>query len=152
MVITIWIDIQATAACLYRRGQKSTSLPYKSKHFYTFLGELVHSLTACYITLYRNQPQVTHTQSREPLCSRSLEVARCEVKKSTKTCVCLPSQNFGTIAQLVEQRTENPCVPGSNPGGTTTKAAQTVWPFVLNFASRGTSSNSLDRSGQGNQA
>ncbi len=27
----------------------------------------------------------------------------------------------GTIAQLVEQRTENPCVPGSNPGGTTKK-------------------------------
>ena len=25
----------------------------------------------------------------------------------------------GAIAQLVEQRTENPCVPGSNPGGTT---------------------------------
>ncbi len=27
--------------------------------------------------------------------------------------------NRGTIAQLVEQRTENPCVPGSIPGGTT---------------------------------
>ena len=27
----------------------------------------------------------------------------------------------GTIAQLVEQRTENPCVPGSIPGGTTRK-------------------------------
>jgi len=26
----------------------------------------------------------------------------------------------GTLAQLVEQRTENPCVPGSIPGGTTT--------------------------------
>jgi len=25
----------------------------------------------------------------------------------------------GDIAQLVEQRTENPCVPGSNPGITT---------------------------------
>ncbi len=25
----------------------------------------------------------------------------------------------GTIAQLVEQRTENPCVAGSNPAGTT---------------------------------
>lgn len=25
----------------------------------------------------------------------------------------------GAIAQLVEHRTENPCVPGSNPGGTT---------------------------------
>ena len=28
-------------------------------------------------------------------------------------------QNDGAIAQLVEQRTENPCVPGSIPGGTT---------------------------------
>ncbi|MEN9743843.1 MAG: hypothetical protein RLZZ65_1648 [Bacteroidota bacterium] len=28
----------------------------------------------------------------------------------------------GTLAQLVEQRTENPCVPGSIPGGTTQKA------------------------------
>ena len=27
----------------------------------------------------------------------------------------------GAIAQLVEQRTENPCVPGSIPGGTTIK-------------------------------
>ena len=27
----------------------------------------------------------------------------------------------GTIAQSVEQRTENPCVPGSIPGGTTDK-------------------------------
>lgn len=25
----------------------------------------------------------------------------------------------GTIAQVVEQWIENPCVPGSNPGGTT---------------------------------
>ena len=28
-------------------------------------------------------------------------------------------KNRGAIAQLVEQRTENPCVPGSIPGGTT---------------------------------
>ena len=28
-------------------------------------------------------------------------------------------RGHGTIAQLVEQRTENPCVPGSIPGGTT---------------------------------
>ena len=33
----------------------------------------------------------------------------------------LHSQNDGAIAQLVEQRTENPCVPGSIPGGTTKK-------------------------------
>ena len=32
----------------------------------------------------------------------------------------------GAIAQLVEQRTENPCVPGSIPGGTTP-------PFIWRF-------------------
>ena len=43
-----------------------------------------------------------------------------------KKCLPLHSQsrtthcrNDGAIAQLVEQRTENPCVPGSIPGGTT---------------------------------
>ena len=42
-----------------------------------------------------------------------------------KNKLSLQSQNrTGAIAQLVEQRTENPCVPGSIPGGTTkTKAA-----------------------------
>ncbi|VXC43152.1 conserved hypothetical protein [Sphingobacterium multivorum] len=34
----------------------------------------------------------------------------------------LNKRSTGAIAQLVEQRTENPCVPGSNPGGTTKKA------------------------------
>ena len=29
------------------------------------------------------------------------------------------ANKHGAIAQLVEQRTENPCVPGSIPGGTT---------------------------------
>ena len=33
----------------------------------------------------------------------------------------LVKQNNAAIAQLVEQRTENPCVPGSIPGGTTKK-------------------------------
>ena len=32
----------------------------------------------------------------------------------------------GAIAQLVEQRTENPCVPGSIPGGTTAKKSKTM--------------------------
>ncbi len=36
----------------------------------------------------------------------------------------------GTIAQLVEQRTENPCVAGSIPAGTTKLASYlTVWGF-----------------------
>ena len=30
----------------------------------------------------------------------------------------------GALAQLVEQRTENPCVPGSIPGGTTNKKSE----------------------------
>ena len=35
----------------------------------------------------------------------------------------LPSLKKGAIAQLVEQRTENPCVAGSIPAGTTFKAS-----------------------------
>jgi hypothetical protein len=31
----------------------------------------------------------------------------------------VPAILQGTLAQLVEQRTDNPCVPGSIPGGTT---------------------------------
>ena len=38
--------------------------------------------------------------------------------------ICTRKQEIiGAIAQLVEQRTENPCVPGSIPGGTTKKIA-----------------------------
>ena len=40
--------------------------------------------------------------------------------------------HFGAIAQLVEQRTENPCVPGSIPGGTTNQARLRVSPFSFN--------------------
>ena len=36
----------------------------------------------------------------------------------------------GAIAQMVEQRTENPCVPGSIPGGTTP-------PFISPVLERG---------------
>ncbi len=43
----------------------------------------------------------------------------------------LVKQNNGAIAQLVEQRTENPCVPGSIPGGTTEN--QAVQLFVTAF-------------------
>ena len=45
--------------------------------------------------------------------------------------VSLPLQpqtrNNGAIAQLVEQRTENPCVPGSIPGGTTLQGTKAAW-------------------------
>ena len=42
-------------------------------------------------------------------------------RKSHYLCIRILS-NVGTIAQSVEQRTENPCVPGSIPGGTTQMA------------------------------
>jgi hypothetical protein len=38
---------------------------------------------------------------------------------------------FGTIAQLVEQRTENPCVAGSIPAGTTKKASEKSGVFLI---------------------
>ena len=31
----------------------------------------------------------------------------------------MDEKSDGAVAQLVEQRTENPCVPGSSPGGAT---------------------------------
>ena len=51
-----------------------------------------------------------------------------------KKCLLLSHQNKrGTIAQLVEQRTENPCVPGSTPGGTTPKGKdESLSLFLLN--------------------
>ena len=39
----------------------------------------------------------------------------------------LKSYIQGAIAQLVEQRTENPCVPGSIPGGTTHNGRLDEW-------------------------
>ena len=41
---------------------------------------------------------------------------------SSKKCYTFATAKLtGTLAQLVEHRTENPGVPGSIPGGTTTK-------------------------------
>ena len=48
-----------------------------------------------------------------------------------KTLLHLHSQTGGAIAQSVEQRTENPCVPGSNPGGTTSKKLQFAEAFFV---------------------
>ena len=42
-------------------------------------------------------------------------------KKSSTFAPAFREKGQGAIAQLVEQRTENPCVPGSIPGGTTVK-------------------------------
>jgi hypothetical protein len=52
---------------------------------------------------------------------------------------CTP-KTTGAIAQLVEQWTENPCVPGSNPGSTTFKNENSkyqkyyfwIWNFFFN--------------------
>ena len=41
--------------------------------------------------------------------------------------ICTRKQEIiGAIAQLVEQRTENPCVPGSIPGGTTEEEVEKI--------------------------
>ena len=37
----------------------------------------------------------------------------------------------GALAQSVEQRTENPCVPGSIPGGTTNEPLDIRGAFLL---------------------
>ena len=42
----------------------------------------------------------------------------CKFQKKYYFCT-RKNETTGTLAQLVEQRTENPCVPGSIPGGTT---------------------------------
>ena len=39
----------------------------------------------------------------------------------------------GAIAQLVEQRTENPCVPGSIPGGTTSRKKDFKFEVLFSF-------------------
>ena len=48
------------------------------------------------------------------------------IKNKADLCNAKPK---GAIAQLVEQRTENPCVPGSIPGGTTEKRVTEVTLF-----------------------
>ncbi len=52
----------------------------------------------------------------------------CRFEK-TITFAFLSKSMKGTIAQLVEQRTENPCVAGSIPAGTTKKCRN----FFLHF-------------------
>ena len=47
------------------------------------------------------------------------------VKKTTYICTRFKTRRIydGAIDQLLEKMTENPCVPGSIPGGTTKKIA-----------------------------
>ena len=54
------------------------------------------------------------------------KLAKCLVERNNSTTFALAKKKssfltVGAIAQMVEQRTENPCVPGSIPGGTTKK-------------------------------
>ena len=62
---------------------------------------------------------------RDILYSRQFSLIKKEPNSLVIQKDCLPLQpqtkSKGAIAQLVEQRTENPCVPGSIPGGTTCK-------------------------------
>ena len=51
--------------------------------------------------------------------------------RKRKNVLNLHPPKAGTLAQLVEQRTENPCVPGSIPGGTTQKAPKSLWGFFV---------------------
>ena len=51
----------------------------------------------------------------------------CRNEKYPYLCIRFETlSTVGAIAQLVEQRTENPCVPGSIPGGTTAKKSKTT--------------------------
>ena len=50
----------------------------------------------------------------------------------------------GAIAQLVEQRTENPCVPGSIPGGTTRRRNCRNFFFFLYRTTHITQNNRTD--------
>ena len=52
-------------------------------------------------------------------CSSRKKSKKISINKKTSY-ICRPKTG-GTIAQMVEQRTENPCVTGSIPVGTTEK-------------------------------
>ena len=66
---------------------------------------------------------IANTVSRLP--STSEQFSKKVFLNKKRRYICSPQNNHkrlnrgGTIAQLVEQRTENPCVAGSNPAGTT---------------------------------
>ena len=49
-----------------------------------------------------------------------------------------PATSDGTLAQMVEQWTENPCVPGSIPGGTTKKSEYFYSDFLFLNVSKNT--------------
>ena len=64
-----------------------------------------------------------------PFCEKTHQKI-CPSKNNPYLCTRNRKQRYkkllGAIAQLVEQRTENPCVPGSIPGGTTFQERKTM--------------------------
>ncbi len=54
--------------------------------------------------------------------------------RNQKTSYICTRNKHGTLAQLVEQWTENPCVPGSNPGGTTKPTKKLVGFLFVNMS------------------
>ena len=63
----------------------------------------------------KNRPKHTRKQIHKP---------RKTFWRNSKQLLRTNGCKVGAIAQLVEQRTENPCVPGSIPGGTTLKKSK----------------------------
>ena len=55
------------------------------------------------------------------------------------------NNNDGAIAQFVEQRTENPCVPGSIPGGTTERKRVTKVVILISNGDKKVVNNKFDK-------
>ena len=73
-----------------------------------------------------------------PFCEKSHQKI-CQSKNNPYLCTRNRKQRYkkllGAIAQLVEQRTENPCVPGSIPGGTTLELKELLAGVTLFYLS-----------------
>ena len=86
---------------------------------------------------YRVRFKKSHTNAKLPLFLRNkqhfplfFQLSRKKMpfalcRKENFLYFCIAKQH-GAIAQLVEQRTENPCVPGSIPGGTTLRKSKSL--------------------------
>ena len=67
-----------------------------------------------------------------------------QFKKKQYFCTRFPEMEPGAIAQLVEQRTENPCVPSSILGGTTKKRPQGLFFAFCMYASNLLAANAIE--------
>ncbi len=61
----------------------------------------------------RDTPKQQKSKKAQNNCAKICTIQKIVITLQRKR------KKHGAIAQLVEQRTENPCVPGSIPGGTT---------------------------------